>query len=402
MPLVMNMPKIGVNMTEVKVVEWIAKIGDMIKEGDPLFTAETDKVLQEIPSTVSGILAKIIAREGTTVKLKDPVAVFLEEGEEISEEVSFEQGGSLEAIEPAQGIAPAKANESIKIEESLSNRVRISPLARAIASEMGIDIRLVNPGQPGERITKADVLRAAEAGFGVTGASKKSSAVDTISYSGTRQTIGSRMLDSVQTKPSVPLTLSVDVTNLTEWRKSLQSDGYKVSYNDLLVYITARTLKKYPYMNTRLNDKVIELLEDVNIGVAVDAANGLVVPVIREADKKTIQQISDDFQAKLNRINTGQMVLEDISGGTFTITNLGMFEVEQFSPIINPPECAILAVGSIIRQPLVIDDQDTIQVRPIMKLTLVFDHRLVDGGPAARFLQQIKKYIEMPLKLLNN
>ncbi len=401
MPLVMNMPKIGVNMTEVKVVEWIAKIGDMVKEGDPLFTAETDKVLQEIPSTVSGILSKIIALEGTTIKLKDPVAVFLEEGEEISEEVSFEQSESLEVIEPAQSVNPAKVNESSKIGKPSPGRVRISPLAKVIASEMGIDLQLIKPNQPGERITKADVLKAAAVGFGVTGDNTKASAVDTISYSGTRQTIGSRMLDSVQTKPSVPLTLSVDVTNLVEWRKGLQSDGYVVSYNDLLVYITARALKKFSNINSRLNDQVIELLQDVNIGVAVDAANGLVVPVIREADKKTIQQISEDFQAKLSRINTGQMVLEDISGGTFTITNLGMFEIEQFSPIINPPECAILAVGSIVRQPVVIDDHDTIQVRPVMKLTLVFDHRLVDGGPAAKFLQQLKKYVEMPFKLLN-
>ncbi len=401
MPLVMNMPKIGVNMTEVKVVEWIAKIGDLVKEGDPLFTAETDKVLQEIPSTVNGILAKIIALEGATIKLKDPVAVFLEEGEEISEEVSFEQSGSLEEIEPVQSAAPAKANVSSNIEQYSSGRVRISPLAKVIASEMGIDIRLIKPGQPGERITKTDVLKAAAVGSGVAGDSIKAGAVDTISYSGTRQTIGNRMLDSVQTKPSVPLTLSVDVANLIEWRKSLQSDGNKVSYNDLLVYIAARALKKFPNINSRLNEQVIELLEDVNIGVAVDAANGLVVPVIREADKKTIHQISEDFQTKLDRINTGQMVLEDISGGTFTITNLGMFEIEQFSPIINPPECAILAVGSIVRQPVVIDDHDTIQVRPIMKLTLAFDHRLVDGGPAAKFLQQLKKYVEMPLKLLN-
>lgn len=401
MPLVMNMPKIGVNMTEVKVVEWIAKIGDLVKEGAPLFTAETDKVLQEIPSTVNGILAKIIALEGATIKLKDPVAVFLEEGEEISEEVSFEQSGSLEEIEPVQSAVPAKVNVSSNIEQSSSGRVRISPLAKVIASEMGIDLRLVKPGQPGERITKADILKAAAVSSGVTCDSVKASAVQTISYSGTRQTIGNRMLDSVQTKPSVPLTLSVDVTNLVEWRKNLQNEDIKVSYNDLLVYITARALKKFPIINSRLNDQVIDLLENVNIGVAVDAANGLVVPVIREADKKTVEQISKDFQAKLNRINTGQMVLEDITGGTFTITNLGMFEIEQFSPIINPPECAILAVGSIVRQPVVIDDQDTIQVRPIMKLTLVFDHRLVDGGPAAKFLQQLKKYVEMPLKLLN-
>jgi pyruvate dehydrogenase E2 component (dihydrolipoamide acetyltransferase) len=216
-----------------------------------------------------------------------------------------------------------------------------------------------------------------------------------------RKVIADRMSASAHTTARAALFLRADMGELQKWRERLKQEGNQVSFNDLFVFLTARALREFPQMNSRLAGEEIHLMEDMNIGVAIDTERGLVVPTIRQADRKGVLAISEDFRAKLDRARAGKSVLEDLSGGTFTITNLGMLDIEGFVPVINPPECAILAIGSMIREPVVVDEKDTVEVRPMAQLCLVFDHRIVDGAPAARFLKRIKQLIEWPMGCLS-
>jgi pyruvate dehydrogenase E2 component (dihydrolipoamide acetyltransferase) len=225
--------------------------------------------------------------------------------------------------------------------------------------------------------------------------------LEVIPLTGIRKVISERMNESSLTKPCAALTLHVDADKLMEWRNQLKKNNKTVSYNDLLVVVTAKALKEFPIINSKMADKEIQLLRDINIGVAMDTEKGLVVPVIRNADSKGLLEISEEFRMKAERARNGKSSFYDLSEGTFTITNLGMFEIEHFTPIINPPECCILAVGAIIREPVVATDSDKIEIRSRMQLTLVFDHRIVDGAPAARFLQRIKHLIECPMDLMS-
>ena len=222
---------------------------------------------------------------------------------------------------------------------------------------------------------------------------------ETIPFSATRRIIAERMLKSTQEKPSAALTLTVSAHELVALRESYKRQGYKISYNDLIVKAVATALGELTYMNSVLTPAGIEIQENINVGVAVDSEKGLMVPVIRDADLKSVRKISAEFADKAAAIRENRISSADLTGGTFTVTNLGMFEIEQFTPIINPPECAILAVGAI-KKMFVPDEHDQAVLRETMQLTLVFDHRIVDGAPAARFLQRVKQYLECPMLML--
>ena len=207
------------------------------------------------------------------------------------------------------------------------------------------------------------------------------------------------MSESNLTTPSASLTLKADAGELVKWRSRLKAQGQSVSYNDILVLICAKALGNHPVMNSSTTGDRIRLIDEINIGVAVDTKKGLMVPVIHNADKKGLLDISREFVEKAQRAQEGKATADDISNGTFTITNLGMYEIEQFTPIINPPECAILAVGAIMKEVVVNKETSELEIKDRIGLTLVFDHRIVDGAPAARFLQNIKHLIEWPLGL---
>jgi pyruvate dehydrogenase E2 component (dihydrolipoamide acetyltransferase) len=407
MPKIMNMSKIGVNMTEATIVEWVVKEGDVIKEGDHILDAETDKAIQEIYATDAGILSKILVSKGETVLCQQPIAILTEDGEELTEHFIKKYTGN----KSGETVGEAKTGEEKK-EESKANdkdtephvilnsgRVRISPLAKKIATDMGIDFTAITPSVPGARIIKADVLAYAEGMKTYAAGAISDKTVDTIPYTGIRKVIGEKMLESNASKPAAALTLHADAYMLMEWRGKLKKKGITVSYNDLLVAITAKALKENPIINSKLEGDEIKLLRDINIGVAVDTGKGLLVPVIKNAEQKGVLKIAEDFKDMLERIKSGRATAEDLTGGTFTITNLGMFGIEQFTPLINPPECCILAVGAIVREP-VVDEDDNIKAASRMQLTLVFDHRIVDGAPAARFLQRIKDLIEWPAGIM--
>jgi pyruvate dehydrogenase E2 component (dihydrolipoamide acetyltransferase) len=398
MPTILTLPKIGVNMTEATIIRWLVKEGDYVEEGQMILEAETDKASQDIPTTRSGILARIVAKPGKTVQTQEPIAVLTDRGETLPADFSlgaWESGKKKN--EPVRARKVPETGEH-KGAYKPDSRVRISPVAKKLATELGIDYTLISPSKQGGRIEKADVLeyaRGAEAaGEEVVRQAVTEQDTKIIPLSGIRKTIASRMSESVRTTARAVLFTKIDATRLIEWRNGLKEKGKNVSYNDIFVHLAAKALREFPQMNSRIEGEHIRLVKEINIGVAVDSERGLLVPVVRDADKKDVSTIADESRQKTERARSGRSTREDMSDGTFTLTNLGMFDVESFIPIINPPECAILAVGSIVREPSVVDESDAVSVRPVMRMSLAWDHRIVDGAPAARFLQRVKQMIE--------
>jgi pyruvate dehydrogenase E2 component (dihydrolipoamide acetyltransferase) len=291
---------------------------------------------------------------------------------------------------------------------------KATPVARRLADQAGLDLRAVRGSGPGGRITKDDVERAlaesqvAEAAVPATPEHETVRPETLKPMTGVRAVIARRMAESHQTTAPVTLTTEADATAFVEVREGLKASladelGFNLGYNDLLIKLVARALREFPYMNARLEDTgdgsgVIRHLGEVNVALAVDTERGLLVPVVRAADRKELAEIAREVRELVARAQSGQALPDELSGSTFTITNLGMYEIDAFTPIINLPETAILGVGRIVARPAVVDGG--VGVRQLMWLSLTFDHRLVDGAPAARFLQRIKQFIEEPYLLL--
>ncbi len=403
----MTLPKIGVNMVEGVISEWLVAEGDSIKFGDMALRAETDKDIQDIPADQGGTVLKIIAQPGDVVECYAPIAIVGEAGEKFDDLLKeLESGGGAAAAAPAEEeAAPAAAAPAAApaAEAAPVGRVKISPLARKIAKEMGIDYTKVTP--KGVRITKADILAYKEAAPAAAPAAAAPAAApaarNTVPYTGIRKVIGSRMVESTVTKPVAVLTVSVDMTKLIAWRKEINENAdIKVGFNELIAKACARALQDHPMINAQLagDGDTINIMDEINIGIAVDTDRGLLVPVLKDVDKKGVIQLADEFKGLVERVKSGATQPGDLSGGTFTISNLGSFGIEFFKAIINPPECVILAVGATIKQPVVVNDE--IVIRPIMKITLTFDHRIVDGAPAAKFLTRVKDLLEDPMKII--
>lgn len=398
MPTILTLPKIGVNMTEAVIIQWLAKEGDYVEEGQMILEAETDKASQEIPTTKSGVLAMIVARPGDTVKTQEPIAVLTEKGETLPDDFSVDVG---EPVKQAEGPKPERQEPGTEERKHVSepgSRVRISPVAKKLAKELDIDYTLIVPSKPGGRIEKTDVLEFARGEEALSEEVVRHADTEQdenlVPISGIRKTIAARMSESVHTTARAVLFVKIDAGRLIEWRNRLKESGKKVSFNDIIVSLAAKALREFPQMNSRIEGEHIRIMKQVNVGVAVDSERGLLVPVIHDADRKDVPAIAAEALQKIGRARAGRSTREDMSNGTFTLTNLGMFDVESFIPIINPPECAILAVGSIVREPSVVGETDTVSVRPVMRMSLAWDHRIVDGAPAARFLQRMKQLIE--------
>ena len=442
------LPKLGQTMEEGAIVEWLKKEGDPIDRGDVLFTIESDKAVLEVESKAKGVLRKILLDAGVTVPVLTPVAIIAKEDEDISDALAQASGGK-----PATAVSMSeKAEEALTAETPVAvedigdgERIKASPRARKLASEKGVDLTLVKGSGPQGRIIERDIdtyLASAPAAtplakkvaedMGVSLASVQASGsritvqdvkaqatahTSTIAapatpvmgeekvvpMSGVRAIVAQHMSSSQSTTASVTLHSQVDATEFVALREKLRDAyakelGFNIGYNDILAMIIARCLSEYPYMNVQLKDDGIHYLPYVNMGMAVDSERGLLVPVIRNANTLGIKEIASQFRTLVTRAREGKSAPDDLSGGTFTITNLGMFGTDLFTPIINSPECAIMGVGRITDEPAVVAGQ--ICIRKKMWLSLTFDHRLVDGGPAARFLQGITRYIEEPYLLL--
>lgn len=420
---IVNMPKLGFDMAEGILVRWVIREDEEVKKGQVLAEIETDKATVEVESTFDGVVRRHLVEEGAIVPVSTPIAVIGEADEEIDlEKLSVgivpeptEEDGSEKSIQ-AQKDEP-KTHEERAIESERTegldypDGVKASPLARRMAEEKEIDLRQIEGSGPGGRIVKADV----EAFEAVSPAEFEVQVGDypivsgevpedrQIQLSRLRVAIGKRMVQSKLEFPQFFVTHEYDMDELIELRAQVNAilpEDEKTSVNDYIVKGVARALREFPNLNAKLdqeNESVVHF-GHINIGVAVAVENGLLTIVCRDADRKSVRQISREIRSMAGRAREGKVKAEDIEGSTFSVSNLGMFEVEEFIAIINPPEAAILAVGSVNRVPVIKEDQVAPGWR--MKTTISVDHRVSDGAEAARFLQTLAKYLEEPLRLM--
>lgn len=393
------MPKLGLTMEEGAILKWRKDEGEAVEKGEIILDIQTDKVEYEVESPAGGLLLKTLAGEGDVVPCGVDVAVIGEEGEDVS---GFGNGAArAEAAEPppetaAPVVEAPAASEAAR--PAPAGRVFASPAARRVARELGVDFRVLKGSGPGGRIVQADVRAAAASG--VPAAASGPAAVEAAApLAGMRKIIAERMLASWSQTPRVTLQAEVDLTNLLAVREASrqawESDlGVRVSLNDLVVFYAARAVRRYPAVNVRLNGDVLERMRDVNLGVAVAVGEGLMVPVIRDADRKSIDAISREARALAEAARAGTLALDALEGGTFTISNLGAYGVDHFSAVINRPESAILSVGAA-RERAVAREGEVV-VRTTAYLGINADHRVVDGAPAAEFLATLRNMLEHP------
>jgi pyruvate dehydrogenase E2 component (dihydrolipoamide acetyltransferase) len=394
------LPKLGQTMEEGTIVEWLKQEGEPVQRGEVLFMVETDKATLEVEAPARGFLRKILVAVGETVSVLTVVALITKT---LDEDISaygprFQVSGSEFRVDEAAQLATSEP-ETLKPE----TRIFASPRARRLAREKGVDLAQVTGTGPDGRIVERDVAAYLEALSkaipSVPAPARAVVPVAEVPMSGVRAVIAQRMHESHQTTAPVTLTTEADATAFVELRERLKASlaaelGFNIGYNDLLIKLVAHALQQFPYMNARLDGEVIRELGEIHIALAVDTDRGLLVPVIRNADRKGVAKIAREVRELVERARTGKALPDELSGSTFTITNLGMHEIDAFTPIINLPETAILGVGRIKARPAVVEEE--LCVRQTMWLSLTFDHRLVDGGPAARFLQYIKNFIEDP------
>ncbi|MHB1416763.1 MAG: dihydrolipoamide acetyltransferase family protein [Chloroflexota bacterium] len=406
----LTMPQLGLAMQSGNIVEWYKNDGDMLKPGDPVFAVETDKAVQDFEAPVGGKFRIIPEIRNQSLPVSVPVdsmiGYILGEGEEMpGAEAS---SGAQEEKQPV-GAAAVVAEAAPAVEQT-SRRIKASPLARRLAERAGLDLATIAPGERG-KIQARDVevaIAAKQAAAPVampTPVAPKAAPISAplagqaVPMTQVRRVIAQRMAESAQTTAAVTEVTEADATKLVEFREqakaSLQAEGQPVpSYTDLIIKLVALALHEHPALNATLAGDEIIQMNDVHIAVAVDSEEGLRVPVVRDALHKSVYEISLETKALAEKVRTRKISPDDLQGGTFTITNLGNYGIDAFTPIINLPQCAILGVGRIISKPA--EWQGQIALRKMVTLSLTFDHRIVDGGPAARFLNRVRQYVEDP------
>lgn len=409
-----TMPQLGFDMQEGTLVRWLKQPGDAVQRGEPIAEIETDKAVIEIEAFESGTLTKLLVEEGTTVPVGEPIAV-LDTGEEGEAADAAPTGpapdhaatGDGAATAPTTAAAPPAPEPSIQpggdpAAADGGPRVKASPLARRLASEHGVNLRQLSGSGPGGRIVKADVLQAAQARPAAPAAPSAPAAEDrVVPLTRMRQTIARRMTESKQQAPHFYVTMAVDMDKAMELRASLNELGdgeTRVSVNDLVVKAAAIALQKHPSLNASFEGDAIRIHGAVHMAIAVALEDGLITPVIRDAHAKSLLQIAQEARELAEAARTGGLRPDQYQGGTFTISNLGMFGVEEFSAIINPPQGAILAVSAVREEAVVRDGQ--LAVGRVMRVTVSADHRVADGAQVALFLQELKHILENPLRLL--
>jgi pyruvate dehydrogenase E2 component (dihydrolipoamide acetyltransferase) len=431
------LPQWGMEMQDATIVKWLKQEGDAVQAGDPLVEVETAKIETEMESTASGVLAHILVPEGATVAIRTVLAIVAAPGEQVPRPPAASAATSdpttARTTQPAMAVSPASQGAP-----------QVVPAARRLAQEGGIDLSQVQGTGPGGRILLEDVQRALDArsatplppaaasvqvtpvarrmaqqhginlsqvhGSGPRGrilvedvekviaaqAQPAGQAAQVMRLGGIRQTIATRMVQSLQTMAQVTLTTEVDVTDAMKLREGLARHWHDAGLSPLHVVLkaTARALKEHPRMNAIEREHEIELVHDINVGVAVSLPEGLIVPTIRRADEKPLVQIARETRDLANKAREGQASYDEVTGGTFTITNLGPYGIDAFTPIINAPQVGILGIGRVVEKPVVY--QGEIAKRSMMFLSLTFDHRAIDGAPAAEFLHTVTAHLEDP------
>ncbi len=412
---IVRMPRLSDTMTEGTVAKWHKKVGDAISEGDLLAEIETDKATMEFESFQEGVLLHIGVEEASTAPVDCILAILGEKGEDISavieadaapvieekveepKQVEKDTSVKVDPIETPKVSSPViETSPSVVVSNSTSNgRVKASPLAKRLAKEKGVDISLISGSGEGGRVVKRDVDNY-QSGVVRTGLSEERYSEEPLSQM--RKTIARRLSESKFTAPHFYLSISVDMDNAISSRKAINAKlGHKISFNDIIVKASAMSLREHPTVNSSWRGDVIRRNEHVNVGVAVAVEEGLLVPVVRYTDTKTLSEISKEVKAFAQGAKEKKLQPADWEGSTFTISNLGMFGIDEFTAIINTPDSCILAVGGIQQVPVVKEGQ--IVPGNVMKLTLSCDHRVVDGASGAAFLQSLKAYIENPITM---
>ncbi|CUU35210.1 MAG: 2-oxo acid dehydrogenase subunit E2 [Armatimonadetes bacterium] len=403
------MPKMGDAMEEGTLVRWLKQEGDAVKEGEPIAEIATDKATIEIEAPGSGILKGIRVPEGAVVPINTPLAYIVAEGESVPTE------GTTPATPPAAAKeAPAPATPPAAVSQPLStdgDRIKASPLARKIAREHGIDLRLIQGTGPQGRIVERDVLAYLEAQKAAptpppapapapvpTPAPAPAVAGRTEPLSRLRQITAQRTTEAKQTIPHFYLTMEIDMEEALALRAKLNEadESLRVSVNDMIVKACAVALEKFPMVNASFQNNQLVYPDGVHIGIAIAVDEGLLVGVVRHCEQKSLRRIAQEAQTLVQKARDGKLMPDEMTGNTFTVSNLGMFGIDEFSAIINPPASAILAVGAVKKVPVVADD-GSIVARSRMRVTLSCDHRVFDGATGARFLQELKRVLENPI-----
>jgi len=417
---VIYMPKLSDTMTEGVVASWLKKVGDAVKSGELLAEIETDKATMEFESFYDGVLLHIGVETGKAAPVNSLLAIMGQAGEDISsilnaapaaEPAKTEEVKPAPVVEtpapkatPAPAAVPVSAPKITPKPAVNNDRVYASPLAKKLAEEKGIDLQYVSGSGENGRIVKRDVDHYMPHPNGVSASAGNSGGLTTETYtdepiSQMRKTIARRLAESKFTAPHFYLTLDIHMDNAMAFRTSVNAtEGYKISFNDIVVKAVALSLRKHPTVNSSWMGDFIRRNQHVNIGVAVAVEDGLLVPVVRFADTKGFMQISAEVKDFAGRAKDKKLQPADWEGNTFTISNLGMFGIESFTAIVNPPDSCILAVGGIKEVPVVKNGQ--VVPGNVMKVTLSCDHRVVDGASGSAFLQTFKNYMENPVSML--
>ena len=434
------MPLMGMTMEEGIVSSWLVEDGATVTKGQPILEFETDKINATVEAPEDGVLGGIAAQPGDAVPVQGTLAYILEPGEE----PPAAEAPPAAAPEPAPAPAPAPAAPppapaapppapapapapvvaATPAPAAADGRIKSSPLARRIARELGVALAGLVGSGPGGRVIERDVREAAAAAPvaapavavapaiapapaapmpAVAAATGEPAAGSTIPVTGVRKVIAERMLQSLQETAQVTLVTEADGRRFHELRTELAARheptlGFKISYNDLLIRVCAHALREHTRANASLEGDVIRLHDSVNVGLAIEAGGDLVVANVKQADRKSLVEIASDVRGVVDRARANQLALDDITGGTFTISNLGLYGIDAFTPVLNPPESAILGVGALREKAVARDGEVVAQLS--VTLSLTFDHRVIDGAPAARFLARIRELIEQPYLLL--
>ena len=414
MAKIIGLPKLSPTMEEGTLVSWAKKEGDTVDIDDLLAEVETDKATMEFRSFDRGVLLKILVPEGVTLEAEVPVAIIGKAGEDISELLAQVEAGAAAVTEAATESAPAPASAPVPAPAPASapalasapvsdgGRVISSPLVRRLARERNIDLRSVQGTGPHGRVVKRDIDSFVGSGVAPSMLSGERLPPRVEQASSMRRTIARRLTESMQTVPHYYLTIDSDIGPLSDARKAmnaeLEADGKKVSLNDLIIKAAAVALRRVPQVNASWMGKEIHYHQVVDISVAVAVEDGLMTPVIRDADRKGIAQIAAEIRDLAARARDRRLSIEEMTNGTFSISNLGMYGIEEFTAVINPPEAAILAVGTI-REEAVVRKGEVVLGRR-MRFTMSCDHRVVDGATGAQYLAAFKRIVESPLNML--
>ncbi len=421
------MPKLSPTMEEGQIARWLKKEGDKVSMGEPLAEIDTDKATMEMQALSNGVLRKILVNEGESAPLGQLIAVIGEENEDISAVLS-EAPAKAEPTktEPAKTATPEVSTAPAAVPEANghakpatssapSGRMIVSPLAARMAAEAGLDLKSLQGSGPGGRIIKRDIEAAmSKSASGAEGTYPR--AVEPLRFQPStvaaaspyrdepatemRRTIARRLVTSIGPVPHFFLTSEIEMDRAAEMRKGINAldPDLKISINDIIIKVVAAALVQHPAVNASFQDKFVRYYEHADIGVAVAIEDGLITPVVRAADQKSLSQIAAEVRELAERARARKLKPEEYMGATFSISNLGMFGIDEFTAVINPPEGGILAVGAMSAKPVVRDNE--VVVRQMMRVTMSCDHRVIDGATGAKFLQTLKKILENPLYLV--